>query len=268
MKVEGFAEVNGTRLYYEKAGAGHPLVLVNGFSLDRRMWDDQVTTFARQYEVIRYDARGHGKSADPGNKGFYHADDLKGLLDYLGCSRAYLLGLSWGAAVATEFVLAYPQLAGALIVADPVLWGHSWSPEYEASLGGLWEAGRNEGVEAARSLWLSHPMFASALERPEVADRLVAIVSAYSGWHWTHDDPALLPNPPAAQRLEDIAIPTLAIVGERDVPDFHAVADEMSRRIPGARKVVLPGVGHMSNMEDPARFNDIVLAFLAGIQLK
>jgi pimeloyl-ACP methyl ester carboxylesterase len=265
MNVEGFAEVNGTRLYYEVAGSGHPLVLVHGFSLDTRMWDDQFASSARQYEVIRYDARGHGRSAAPGEQGYYHADDLKGLLDHLGYSQAHLLGLSWGAAIATEFVLAYIEMATALVAVDPVLWGYSWSPEYEQSLGKLWETGQTAGIAAARSLWLAHPVFAHALERPDVAQRLVDIVSDYSGWHWTHDDPGLLPDPPAARRLEEIAVPTLAIVGERDVFDHHAITNELSQRIPGAHKAVVPGVGHMSNMEDPARFNEVVLAFLSSI---
>jgi pimeloyl-ACP methyl ester carboxylesterase len=76
MNGERFAEVNGTRLCYEVAGSSHPLVLVHGFTLDKSMWDDQFSIFAERYEVIRYDLRGHGKSAMPGAEGFYHADDL------------------------------------------------------------------------------------------------------------------------------------------------------------------------------------------------
>ena len=263
MKVEGFADVNGTRLYYEVAGSGHPLVLIHGFSLDSRMWDAQFQPFARHYEVIRYDIRGHGRSALPGSDGFYHADDLKGLLDYLGVKRTHVLGLSLGAAIATEFVLAYPTMASALVAVDPVLWGHTWSPEHEASLGDLWEAGKTGGVEAARTLWLAHPMFAPALEKPDVAARLAEMVSSYSGWHFVNDDPGLLPEPPAALRLEEIAVPTLALVGERDLPDFQAITEALSKRIPGARKIVLPAVGHMSNMEDPNSLNAVVLRFLA-----
>ncbi|MGA7730598.1 MAG: alpha/beta hydrolase [Chloroflexia bacterium] len=262
---QGFAEVNQTRLYYEVAGAGQPLVLVHGFSLDTRMWDDQYEEFARHYEVIRYDVRGYGRSAVPGSDGYYHADDLAGLLDYLGIREAHVLGLSLGAAIATEFVLAYPGRATALIAADPVLWGYAWSPEYEGSLGALWEAGRRGGVEAARALWWEHPMFAPAREKPGVAERLSRIVSDYSGWHWTHNDPGLLPERRAAERLEEIDVPALAIVGERDVPDFHTIIGILSARIRGARKVVLPEAGHMSNMEAPGRFNDAVLRFLGGI---
>jgi pimeloyl-ACP methyl ester carboxylesterase len=120
------------------------------------MWDEQFGAFAERYEAIRNDVRGHGKSAPPGVEGFYHADDLKGLLDHLVIERAYVVGLSLGSAIATEFVLAYPQMASALVAVDPVLWGYEWSPEYGESLSSIWEAGRNSSVGAARSLWLAH----------------------------------------------------------------------------------------------------------------
>lgn len=261
----GFADVNGTRLYYESVGTGHPLVLVHGFSLDTRMWDDQVEASSERYRVIQYDVRGYGKSSVPGTAGYYHADDLKGLLDFLGIEQAHVVGLSMGAAIVTEFALAYPEMVSALVASDPVLWGYSWSPEFEATMARIWGAGRAEGIEAARSMWLNDPLFAPAMETPEVASRLREIVESYSGWHWNHDDPGLLPDPPAAGRLEEITAPTLALVGERDLADYRAIASTLARRIPGARKVVLQGAGHMSNMEKPQAFNNAVLTFLDAI---
>jgi pimeloyl-ACP methyl ester carboxylesterase len=240
------------------------VVFVHGFSLDRRMWDDQIEDFARRYRVIRYDVRGYGRSAVPGSEGYYHADDLVGLVDYLGIEKAHIVGLSLGAAIAAEFVLAYTERASSLVAVDPVIWGYRWSPEYGASLGALWQAGRESGVQAATALWLRHPMFAPALERPEVAERLLRIINDYSGWHWTHDDPGLLPERRAFDRLEEISVPTLTMVGERDMPDFHVITDALKERIPRARKIVLPRAGHMSNMEAPGEFNAAVLSFLGG----
>jgi 3-oxoadipate enol-lactonase len=265
MKVEGFAKVNGTNLHYDEQGSGHALVMVHGFSLDTRMWDSQIAAFAPHFKVIRYDIRGHGKSTPPSTEGFYHADDLKGLLDYLGVTKAHIMGLSLGGAIATEFVLAYPNRATALIAVDPVLWNHPLSPEHAASLGKIWDVGAALGVEAAKALWLAHPMFAPALQRPLVAAPLTEIITDYSGWHWTHHDPGLLPDPPASEHLGEIAVPTLAVIGELDIPDFHTITDILAERIPGARKVVLPYAGHMSNMEEPDSFNKIVLNFLAQV---
>ena len=111
---------------------------------------------------------------------------------------------------------------------------------------------------------LKHPVFRPTLERPGVAARLAKMISDYSGWRWVNDESLRPLVPPAIQRLESITASTLVIVGGRDLPDFHTIADVLHRCIPHARKVVMPGVGHMANMEDPERFNRIVLEFLAG----
>jgi 3-oxoadipate enol-lactonase len=255
----GFADVNGTRLYYEVAGSEHPIVLVHGFSLDTRMWDDQFEVFARHYKVIRYDIRGYGKSSTPSTEGYYHADDLKGLLDHLSIERAHILGLSLGGAIAIEFAAAYPSMTSALILVDSVLWGHNWSEEGSKRDGAVWAA---SSVEAARQSWLDHPLFTPALVNRSSAGRLTQIVTDYSGWHWENNDPGLLPDPLAAQRLHEISAPTLVIIGELDLLDFQAIAQTLQQQIPNARTVTLHGVGHMSNMEDPERFNKAVLSFL------
>jgi len=91
------------------------------------------------------------------------------------------------------------------------------------------------------------------------------MVTDYSGWHWGHRDPQHGNDLPATERLRDITAPTLVIRGARDLPDFHAIADRIAEQIPDARKITLPDVGHMPNMEAPERFNADVLGFLAGI---
>ena len=95
----GIAKVNGTGLYYEAMGEGHPLVFISGGgSLDRRMWDDQFESFAKDYNVIRYDIRGIGKSEKP-ERPFSHADDLHALLEFLNIGKAHIMGLSFGGGV-------------------------------------------------------------------------------------------------------------------------------------------------------------------------
>jgi len=117
----GFADVNGTRLYYEMAGSGPALVLIHGHTLDTRMWDDQFEPFARDYRVIRYDQRGYGKSAPPTAESYSPADDLMALLRYLGLSSAHILGQSRGGAGAIDFALTYPEATTTLIAVDAVL---------------------------------------------------------------------------------------------------------------------------------------------------
>jgi pimeloyl-ACP methyl ester carboxylesterase len=98
-----------------------------------------------------------------------------------------------------------------------------------------------------------------------VAARLWQMVGDYSGWHWGNRDPQRGHDPPAAERLREIGVPTLVILGEKDLPDFHAIAKGIADDVPDARKVILPGVGHMANMEAPERFNAEALDFLAAI---
>ena len=264
-KQHGFAEVNGTRLYYEVAGSEHPVVLIHGLTLDTQMWDDQFEIFAQHYQVIRYDVRGFGKSALPTGESYSHADDLMALMEYLGVAHAYILGLAMGGRIAIDFVVAYPDAADALIPVDANVGGFQLSQEFATRLNSLSSEAKESGVQAARELWLDDPIFKPAQEKPDVASRLVQIVSDYSGWRWINNDPVCSLDPPAIQRLDKIRAPTLIIIGERDLPDFHNIADTLQQRITNARKVVMPGVGHMSNMEDPGRFNETVLSFLAEL---
>ena len=261
--LKGFADVNGTRLFYEIAGAGPPLTLIHGFSLDTRMWDDQYAALTQRYRVLRYDARGFGRSAVPGTARYAHVEDLRALLGYLEIERTALIGFSLGGGIAISFALAYPAAVDTLIVASCLLPGRRLSAELGAAFGAIWSAGRALGVAVARERWLQHPLFASILEQPEPGARLIQMVSDYSGWEWSNQDPQIHPEPPPAERLADIRAPTLAIFGARDLPDFHAIAGLIERDVPGARRVVLAGAGHMVNMEAPDRFNQLVIEFLA-----
>lgn len=256
------AGVNGTRLYYEVAGSGDPVVLIHGHTLDTRMWDDQFEPLARHYRVIRYDMRGYGKSALPTAESYAPADDLMALLHHLGLNEAHILGQSRGGAAAIDFALTYPEATDTLILVDSVLRGFQWQA-FGTAMSQVHSAGRTSGIEAARQRWLADALFAPALENPRVASHLKQMVADYSGWVWINNDSIRLLDPPSIQQLNKISNPTLIIVGERDVPDFRAIADILHQRIPNASQVVMPGVGHMSNMEDPERFNDIVLGFLA-----
>ncbi len=265
-RQQGFADVNGTRLYYEIAGAGAPLALIHGFTLDTRMWDDLFAPFAARHRVVRYDARGFGRSAPFDDAPYAHTDDLAALLTHLGIPHAAILGLSMGGNIAVDFALAHPAMTDALIPVDAVIGGHSWSEEWNAAAGPVWQTARGTSIDAGKQMWLDMPLFTPAREQPAVGARLAAMVADYSGRHWLGGDPHQNTDPHAIYRLGEITAPTLVVVGERDMPDFLVVADTLARRIPGARKVVLPGVGHMANMEAPERFNAAVLAFLADIR--
>jgi pimeloyl-ACP methyl ester carboxylesterase len=259
-KASGFAPVNGTRLYYELAGEGDPLVLIHGFTLDRRMWDAQFESFARQYRVLRYDGPGFGKSDPPARDDYDRVADLKALLEAHGIEQAHLLGLSLGGAIAIDFALTYPESTRSLIAVDSALVGHLWSSEWTAELQAVRAKGRSGDVAGAKDMWLSTSLFGPTLENPSAAESLKVMVGAYSGWHWLHG-PARPTNSHAAERLGELRMPVLSITGERDLGDFHAIAAALEMQA-NAKRVILPHVGHMSPVEDPQAFNRVVLDFL------
>jgi len=259
-----FVEVNGTRLYCEITGAADApvVVFVHGFSLDTRMWDGQVEAFAGWYRVVRYDLRGFGRSAVPeAGVPYRHDEDLIGLLDTLGIERAVLVGLSMGGAVALNVVLRHPERVSALVLAASVLPGFE-TPGFDALTRPIWRAGRTGGADAARALWLDCPLFEVVSETPGSRAALREIVSDYSGWGWTERDPGAWAEPDSVAQLGRIGAPTLVVIGERDLGDMRRMADALASGIPGAQKVVMPGLGHLPNMEDAEAFNSVVLDFL------
>jgi 3-oxoadipate enol-lactonase len=260
---KGFAEVNDARLYYEIIGKGHPLVLVHGFSLDTRMWDDQFEVFAKRFKVVRYDVRGYGKSALPKvGREYSHQNDLSALLNQLGIDYAHAMGHSMGGGIALDFTLEHPESIKALILVDSTLGGfQDWSKtDFD-----LVKEAKEKGVEAAKNLMMKMPSFLRIVrEKPNVASQLRHMSSDYSGWHYINTDPEHTLNPPAIERLQETNAPTLIIVGERDFPDFHRIAEILNEKIIKSKKITLKGAGHNSNMEAPREFNDAVLGFLAN----
>lgn len=259
----GTAVVNGTKLYYETAGHGRAIIFIHGFTLDTRMWDAQFEPLAQQFQVIRYDMRGFGQSAVPTGEPYSHVEDLRALLDHLHIQQAYLVGLSKGGAVALDFALTHPGRVLSLVLIDTVLGGFAWSAEGAARDGLVWQRAREGGMAAAKESWLTHPLFAPAMRQPEVAACLEQMIGDYSGWHFVNKNPEMGLERPSASRLSELTMPVLAIVGELDLPDFRRITDLISEQVPQAHRVVVPGVGHMANMEAPEAVLQVIMEFLS-----
>jgi pimeloyl-ACP methyl ester carboxylesterase len=264
--VTGAADLtlpDGARLHYELSGqpAGQPIVFVHGFALDRRVWDDQLSVFGARYRVLRYDARGFGRSSLPSGP-YAHADDLIALVDHLALGPVNLVGLSMGGGVAASFALARPAATRSLVLVDPLIGGYRWSAAFGAVLTAVGRCARERGVAAARRLWLAGELFAPARERPTVAAKLRRIVGDYSGWHWLQRDPGRAEMPSVLERIGQVRAPTLLLLGEHDLPDFHDCADRVAAALPAAERRLIPGAGHLPNMEQPRRFDEALLAFL------
>src|SRR5881296_79279 len=182
----GIAHVNGTELYYEVAGTGHPFTLIHGLLLDRRSWDDQFEVFAQQYKVLRYDLRGWGDSAqEEAEPPFSPRQDLLSLLHYLNIEKTSLLGLSGGGTLALDFTLEHPDTVDALILVASGLSGYPqrMTETIRAFIGQYYGALQQKdiasAVEATVRFWTDGPR-----RRPEqVSAQARARITAMSTQH-------------------------------------------------------------------------------------
>jgi 3-oxoadipate enol-lactonase len=261
----GFAPVADTRLYYEVRGAGEVVVLVHGGATDCRIWDQQFESWAREFRVVRYDVRGYGGSPIT-DKPYSQAEDLATLMDYLGISRAHVVGLSLGGMVASDFAVTHPDRILSLVLCGPGITGLEMeSPEEGARYMLELRAARDSTPDVATRRWLQDPLVAPAMEHPELRERLQRI--SRENLHSWLNNWALqrVPRPLTAQRLDQIHVPTLLVIGDRDLPSDLSVVDTLAVKVAGARKVVITGAGHMVNMEKPVEFDAAVLGFLRGV---
>lgn len=220
---------------------------------------------ARQYRVIRYDLRGFDGTPPVAGPYSHHAD-LRALLDHLGMERASFIGCSMGGGVVLDFALSYPEAPMALVLVGSAIGGFApdaEQPEEWDELVAADEAGDLEQVsELEVRMWADGPGQDTERAKPEIRNlvremNLIALQNEASGL-----GEELELEPPAVERLHEIQAPTLVIAGDLDQPKTIQGADLLSRSIPGARKVKLPGVAHLPNMERSEEFNQIVLDFL------
>ena len=247
-------------IYFEAKGKGPAVILVHGGQMDRRMWDFQFDLLAKDYHAIRYDIRGFGKSDIPARP-YLYADDQKSLMTHLGVQKASIVGLSLGAATATDFAIVYPESVQALVLVCPGLGGFKFEDKAN-DLRAIGDAAREENYDKVAELWLQNPYMSVAMEHPDLRQRLGAL-SRDNACCWLNN-PLLLRRltPPAAERLREIRAPTLVIDGGRDVSDIHKIVAKLSAEIPGAQQHVLKDCGHIAPMEDPEAFNKLLFQFL------
>ncbi|OGL16550.1 MAG: hypothetical protein A3G97_05350 [Candidatus Rokubacteria bacterium RIFCSPLOWO2_12_FULL_69_21] len=254
------AVLNGIRLYYEVHGQGTPLVLMHGFAGTAESWKPQIPDLSARYRLILYDARGHWRSESPRSADLYShelfAEDLRALLDHLGAETAVVGGLSMGGVIALTFYFAHPQRVRALILADT---GPGFrNPERRAT----WTRSR----EAVARLLEEGGMAAFARSKHAELDYYTApdIMLKHDPIGLAHVNRKVLvmPDSQLIDRLPEVAVPTLVVVGADDV-DFLAASDVMARKIPGAAHIVIPKAGHGANVDQPEAFNRAILDFLA-----
>ncbi len=269
--TSGFAPVHHGSLYYEVAGSGQTILLIHAGVADCTMWDAQFNLFSQNYQVIRYDTRGFGKSHTE-NTEFSNRQDIIDLFTQLGIDQACVIGISRGGQIAIDFTLEHPERVSALVSVAAGLSGYDYRPgesenatheiEIFNHMDELWEKNAfDELADLEVHVWADGPSQPVGRATPQIRDYMRKIVRA----NYTRQDGQAKPqppSPPAVNRLGEIHVPTLILVGEHDAIATLEVADYLEKEIPGARKIVFPNTAHMLPLEQPMKFNQVVLDFL------
>ena len=266
---------DGTRLYYEEAGTGHPLLFIHEFAGDLRSWEPQLCHFARCYRCIAYNARGYPPSDVPADDGAYsqaHAvADAIAVLDRLAIERAHVVGLSMGGFATLHIGLRHPARASALVVAGcgygaPKGARAGFRRETEAVAARLEREGAGP-VGADYALGPTRVQFEAKDPRgwATFRDRL----TDHSARGTANTLRGVQARRPSLYDLEEglaaLAVPTLLIAGDEDEPCLDANL-YLKRTIPAAGLLVIPKSGHTINLEEPDAFNRACASFFAQVE--
>lgn len=234
------------------------VLLLHAGIADRRMWAPQV-------EALR--AAGHDPVA-PDLPGFGEEPLLPPAVDYVAFAgerlrgRGAVAGCSFGGRVALELAAARPELVDRLVLIAPGLASTPWSEATKAAFAEeeeLLEAGDLDGAARQQAaMWLA----------PDAADDVRKLTVEMTLRSYAQQIPVegqvrtTWPEPPAEERLRDVAVPTLLVVGDRDLPELVEQAERLAQELPDARLATVAGAGHLPSLERPEELNRLLLGFL------
>jgi pimeloyl-ACP methyl ester carboxylesterase len=263
----GFAPVDGARLYYEVDGSGPSIVMIHAGVADSRQWNNEFQWLAEAARVVRYDLRGYGQS-EPVAGDFTHLRDLLGLLDHVEVPRPVVaIGCSMGGTLAMDYALERPAEVRALVMVGSGPSGLELDvpplPKF-ADVEKAFTAGDLDlACELETQIW-----FDGVGRTPAQVDRTMRrLAYDMNRLALAHDAQNLGrrrkdAEVPAAGRLGDVRVPVLIVVGEHDVPFIHWAADYMAERLPSATRVRIADAAHLPNMDQPDEFRRVLSAFL------
>jgi 3-oxoadipate enol-lactonase len=257
MKIQS----NGIEINYEIEGTGPWLTMSHSLACNLHMWDPQMPVLKGKFTVLRFDTRGHGKSAAPAGEYTLEqlADDVKGLLDGLGIKQTHWAGLSMGGMIGQAFALKYPGVFQSMVLADTTsrrppdaakMWGDRVKTAREQGMGAL--------VESTLARWFTEPYRNS---RKDVMERIgsdirATPVNGFSGCCHAISKVDYL------DRLKEIKVPALVMVGEHDHGTPPEAARVIQQNLPGSELKILASAAHLSNIEQADEFNKTMIGFL------
>jgi len=259
--------VKGLEIGYDEAGSGTPVVLLHGFPFNRTMWSEQIEALTPRHRVLAPDLRGHGETTASGSATMEEmAGDIAGLMEKLNISRAAVCGLSMGGYVALALYRMFPLRARALVLADT-------RPGADTE-----EAQANREVQAQKALQegmagLADAMLPKLLSPKTVARNPAVVARVREMILKTNPEGAAAALRGMAQRrnqtsfLSRVVTPALIVVGREDMITPPDEAELMHKEIGGSRLAVIEDAGHVSNLEQPERFNQALTKFLRELEV-
>ncbi len=255
---------NGVRIHYTVEGEGPWLAMSHSLACDLHMWDAQAAALRGRYRVLRFDTRGHGRSDPP--PGVWRiedlAADLDGLLNALGIERCAFVGLSMGGMIAMTHALLHPGRLERLVLCNTT---SRIPPEAQP----VWQ----QRMDTVAAMGME-PMVQPTLERwftagfrtrcPEVIAAVARMIRATPPAGYLGCGAAIRALD-LTSRLSAIAVPTLVIGGDQDAGTPVEAARAIQLAIPGAQLAVIPSAAHLSNLEQPELFGQLVARFLDGV---
>jgi pimeloyl-ACP methyl ester carboxylesterase len=245
--------INGIDLNYVDQGTGPAIVLVHGYPLDARMWEDQVRALSVRHRIIAPDLRGFGRTTTQTPFTIESlADDVHSLVQALGAGPCILGGFSMGGYVALASARKYPSAMQGLMLIDTR--AEADTPEGQQKRDKMIELVRAQGSSAIAEQMLPNMLAPRTKQnRPELVARVRSMMESCPSTTIEHALRALRDRPDFSDLLGSIVVPTLLLVGEQDGITPPALSINMSRAIPRASLEIIPDAGHLAPMEQPDR---------------
>jgi pimeloyl-ACP methyl ester carboxylesterase len=261
-----------TGIAYDRAGprGDLPVVLLHAGIADRRMWGPIWPALTVERDAVRLDHRGFGESDVRPRGAHAPVEDVLETLAELGIERCHLVGASFGAGVAVEVALTRPEQVGSLLLSGP---GGSLIAELTPDVRAFIDAERaalanddlDAAVEANVAWWVDSPQRTAGDIDPAVRELVTRMqrrafeVSA----DWDDIEEQEL-DPAALDRLPELRVPTLVLLGALDLEAIHEATRRVVDGVAGARRVDWPDVAHLPSMERPDDFLALLRDWLAA----
>jgi len=259
------ATINGAKIHFTEAGepGALPVLFVHGFPFSGAMWDVQLRAVGCPYRAIAYDIRGLGRS-EVGDGQYTMeglVDDMVGLLDHLDIDKTVVVGLSMGGYIALRALERDPGRFLAAVLCDTRSEADDNASRLKRATAAA--AVKRDGAAAFAESFVPAVFARESLRsRPEAVKLIRDIIAATSPLAIAGHLLAMAGRTDTTASLPAIAVPTLIMVGEQDTLTPPALSQAMHKQIPGSELHLVPGAGHMSNLENPEFFNSRLLDFL------